>query len=101
MELPAGRWRPIDPDGTGPLPGALLFVDGVRRVEAQVWIDATPATPCRRARPCGPGDGRRRAALCASYAAGVVCCCAAGAHLVVAELRRGPVLGRAARERHR
>ena len=39
VELPADRWRPIDPDTTGPLPEALLFVDGVRRVEAQVWID--------------------------------------------------------------
>jgi hypothetical protein len=40
VELPAERWRPIDPGLTGPLPEALLFVDGVRRVEAQVWIDA-------------------------------------------------------------
>jgi hypothetical protein len=92
VELPADRWRPIDPDATGPLPEALLFVDGVRRVEAQVWIDGE--TP--------PGDGQSgngsvgeapvgepTAALCASYAAGVVCCCAAGAHLVVAKLRRG------------
>ena len=53
VELPADRWRPIDPDATGPLPEALLFVDGVRRVEAQVWIDgeaegrraAGPSTP--------------------------------------------------------
>jgi hypothetical protein len=87
VELPADRWRPIDPDATGPLPDALLFVDGVRRVEAQVWIDgaALPADP-------GTGEvlpGEPTAALCASYAAGVVCCCAAGAHLVASERRRG------------
>jgi hypothetical protein len=100
VEVPARNWRPIDPADTGPLPGALLFVDGVRRVEAQVWVDAEPpAAP-------GPGDlspggtapgdglpgagpGEATAALCASYAAGVVCCCPAGAHVVVAELRRG------------
>ncbi|HEY3882383.1 MAG TPA: hypothetical protein VGM12_27650 [Trebonia sp.] len=87
VELPAGRWRPVDPDSADPLPDALLFVDGVRRVEAQVWVDGEP----------GPVDeqtgeilaAEATAALCASYAAGVVCCCAAGAHVVVAELRRG------------
>lgn len=77
IEVPARNWRPVDPDPTGPLPDALLFVDGVRRVEAQLWID----DEAQQAEPT--------AALCASYAAGVVCCCAAGAHLVVAKLRRG------------
>jgi hypothetical protein len=78
VELPKGRWRPVDagPD-CGP-PGAVLFVDGVRRVEARVWIDdddpqAAEATP----------------ALCASYAAGAVCCSGGRAHLVGAQLRRG------------
>ena len=77
VELPADRWRPIDPDAAGPLPEALLFVDGVRRVEAQVWIDGDASA------------GEPTAALCASYAAGVVCCCAAGAHLVASQRRRG------------
>ena len=40
VELPAARWRPIDPDATRAVPEALLFVDGVRRVVAQVWIDS-------------------------------------------------------------
>ena len=101
VELPADRWRPIDPDDAGPLPDALLFVDGVRRVEAQVWIDGPgPAVgaladgapvdgvPADRA-PAGGWAGEPTAALCASYAAGVVCCCAAGAHLVATVLRRG------------
>ncbi|HEY1666881.1 MAG TPA: hypothetical protein VGG54_14430 [Trebonia sp.] len=110
VELPADRWRPIDPDTAGPLPEALLFADGVRRVEAQVWIDGAPS-PAVGGPPAGEGPpaargalavggppaaaragdvpGEATAALCASYAAGVVCCCAAGAHLVVAKLRRG------------
>jgi hypothetical protein len=59
----------------------LLFVDGVRRIEARVWIDedvpdAGPATEAS-------------AALCASYAAGVVCCCDQQAHVVLVETRRG------------
>jgi len=109
VEVPAGRWRPVDPDPSGPLPDALLFVDGVRRVEAQLWIDgdAPPEAGGLSAGGASTGDlsaghfsaggawpgagqaGEPTAALCASYAAGVVCCCAAGAHLVVAKLRRG------------
>jgi hypothetical protein len=87
VELAAARWRPIDPDATSDLPEALLFVDGVRRVEAQVWIDSdTPVID--------PGTGEVLAsepavALCASYAAGAVCCCKAGAHLVTSERERG------------
>ena len=77
IERPADRWRPIDPDPRQALPAALLFVDGVRRIEARVWIDDdTPATEAS-------------AALCASYAAGVVCCCNQQAHVAKVETRRG------------
>ena len=97
LEVPAGRWRPIDPAQSGPLPEALLFVDGVRRVEARVWIDGNERAGDGPVPADDPvlGDGAggwapdATEALCASYAAGVVCCCAAGAHVVAAELRRG------------
>ena len=76
VELPADRWRAIGGGGAVP-PAALLFVDGVRRVEARVWIEGGgPATEAT-------------AAVCASYAAGVVCCCNQRAHLVSVERRRG------------
>jgi hypothetical protein len=98
LELPVDRWRPIDPDATGPVPDALLFVDGVRRVEAQVWIDGDAGAGdlpvdamTGEVQPVVPASGvpgEPTAALCASYAAGVVCCCAAGAHLVATEVRR-------------
>jgi hypothetical protein len=80
VEEAVGRWRPLDPDPGRPVPEALLFVDGVRRIEAQIWIDdhANGAPPASAT-----------AALCASYAAGVVCCCRQQAHLVLAERRRG------------
>lgn len=81
VELPAPEWRPIDPRPGLPRPAALLFVDGVRRVEARVWIEDD--------RPGGGPATEASAALCASYAAGVVCCCAQRAHLVQAERRRG------------
>jgi hypothetical protein len=81
VELPAGRWRAIDPDLGTPVPAALLFVDGVRRVEARVWIDDDA--------PAGGPAGDASMGLCASYAAGVVCCCGQQAHLVRFETRRG------------
>jgi hypothetical protein len=81
VELPAGQWRAISPDLGAPVPAALLFVDGVRRVEARVWIgDDAPA---------GGPAGDASMGLCASYAAGVVCCCGQQAHLVRFETRRG------------
>jgi hypothetical protein len=94
VELPPDRWGPIDPDPAGPLPEALLFVDGVRRVEAQVWIDGVAgASVDMTTGEVRPGEasanGEATAALCASYAAGAVCCCAAGAHLVASESGRG------------
>jgi hypothetical protein len=80
VELPDGQWRAIDPDPAVALPPALLFVDGVRRIEARVWIDDES--------PAGPATDAT-AALCASYAAGVVCCCAGQAHVILVEARRG------------
>jgi hypothetical protein len=87
VEVPAARWRPIDPVDTAPLPDSLLFVDGVRRIEAQIWIDGEPAGVDPETGEVWPGEPT--AALCASYAAGVVCCCAAGAHVVASERERG------------
>jgi hypothetical protein len=100
VELPADCWRPIDPDVTEPLPDALLFVDGVRRVEARVWIEDAPTDGVMPVDPTtgeipvvgvsgGTSTGEPTAALCASYAAGVVCCCAVGAHLIRSERRYG------------
>jgi hypothetical protein len=76
VELPAAEWQPIDPDPGAVQPEAVLFVDGVRRVDAQLWVE--------------DGTVEASPALCASYAAGVVCCCRdGGAHLLTADVRRG------------
>jgi hypothetical protein len=85
VEMPAARWRAVDPPSGLVPPAALLFVDGVRRIEARVWID--DETPDGTVHPTGALEAS--AALCASYAAGVVCCCRGQAHLVKAEPRRG------------
>jgi hypothetical protein len=81
VELAAGQWRAVDPDPGRARPAALLFVDGVRRIEARVWIDEET--------PDGGPATEASVALCASYAAGVVCCCDRQAHVVLVETRRG------------
>jgi hypothetical protein len=81
VELPASQWRAVDPDPRIPVPAALLFVDGVRRIEARVWIEDGNLR--------GVPGGEATMGLCASYAAGVVCCCGQQAHLVQHEIKRG------------
>jgi hypothetical protein len=87
LELPASEWHAIDARTDLPAPGAMLFVDGVRRIEARVWIDSPQDRGEAQVAP-GPAT-EATAALCASYAAGVVCCSGQQAQLVTAELRRG------------
>ena len=54
IEVPAAEWEPIAP-ATAPLPDRIVFVDGVRRIDAHAWLD--------------DGAGPRQGIL-ASYAAG-------------------------------
>ncbi|HEX6352370.1 DNA double-strand break repair nuclease NurA [Actinophytocola sp.] len=73
VELPASSWRPLTP-GDGPLPGSVLFLDGVRRIDARVWVHGDGPEPL-------PG-------VIASLAAGLVRCDGA-AQLVKVEVDRG------------
>jgi hypothetical protein len=60
LEVPAAEWRPIDTD-PGPVPpGVVLFLDGVRRIDARVWVHATSGQPA--------------VGIAASLAAGIVAC---------------------------
>jgi hypothetical protein len=73
VEVPVEHWRPLVPEpGTAALDD-LLFVDGVRRVEAHVWIT--------------DDDGVVHQGICASYAAGAVHC-NGSARLVEARVER-------------
>lgn len=82
IELPTDRWAPIT-GGSVPQPSATIFVDGVRRIEARLWIDDVDHD-----RPEQPAS-QASMGLCASYAAGAVCCCDSGAHFLEPVLRRG------------
>jgi len=70
IEVPAGDWKPISPS-IEPAQ-SLLFVDGVRRIDANIWI----------------GDDQPTLGICATYAAGGVRS-DGDAKLVAAEVRRG------------
>jgi hypothetical protein len=87
VELPASSWRPLDPSAVLE-PSAVVFADGVRRVEARIWIDQPPFVDTTTGHTTDNRDAVM--ALCASYAAGTVCCCDGGrAHVVSVEIRRG------------
>lgn len=73
VELPAADWAPRRPSGAPPA-GPVAFVDGVRRIDAQLWLHQ-------------PGE-RTRQALAASIGAGVVRCDADRATVVACEVRR-------------
>jgi hypothetical protein len=60
IEVPAGQWRAMTPDAGVSLPSSLLFLDGVRRIDARLWVHGVDPQPT-------PG-------LVASLAAGLVCC---------------------------
>ena len=60
LEVPASKWRPLDPDSAPRLPGTVLFLDGVRRIDARIWVHGRTPQPA-------PG-------IAASFAAGLVSC---------------------------
>jgi hypothetical protein len=72
IEVAPADWAPRRPAGVA-VAGTVRFVDGVRRIDASVWITGE--------------DGTTRPGIAASYAAGVVCCDGA-AHVERCEVRR-------------
>ncbi|GLZ06812.1 hypothetical protein Acsp03_42780 [Actinomadura sp. NBRC 104412] len=76
VEMPAARWTPIDPSASGPPTGGILIADGVRRIEARVWVG-------------DPSGGMPVPGIAASCAAGLVRCAPGGpAELAEVEVRR-------------
>jgi hypothetical protein len=60
VELPPAQWAPLTPNATVRAPDAIVFVDGVRRLEARTWVEEP--------------DGDASAGIFASFAAGAVRC---------------------------
>ena len=73
VEVPAGSWRPLVAPADARAPDVVLLVDGVRRVDARIWVEEP--------------DGTLHPGLAASYAAGVVRCDLRGGLAVIAAAR--------------
>jgi hypothetical protein len=73
-EVPAADWEPRRPAADAAAHGDVLFIDGVRRMDAQVWLTGD--------------DGVTHLGLCVSYAAGSVRC-DGDARIEACEVRRG------------
>ena len=73
VEVPADQWQPIDGDPSDAV-DRVLFVDGIRRTEAQIWVSEGHTS---------------RLGVCASVAAGAVLCTPEKATVVDAEVFRG------------
>jgi hypothetical protein len=67
LELPADQWRPVDPDLAQQTPRTVLFLDGVRRIDARIWVHGHGAGGRPRGSQPAPG-------IAASLAAGIVSC---------------------------
>jgi hypothetical protein len=74
VEVDPDRWRPVAPPAGVAAAQRVSFLDGVRRIEALVWI--------------GDDPGGLRRGICASYSAGAVRA-AASARVETALVRRG------------
>jgi hypothetical protein len=77
LELPADEWRPLAPDPSLELPDTVLFLDGVRRIDARVWVHGAGQNH-RDGQNHRAGQNHGAAAqpapgIAASYAAGLVC----------------------------
>lgn len=75
VELDPADWRAVPTSGAGAQ--TVWFVDGVRRLEAQLWIHGADASD------------EPAPAICASYAAGVVRTTQTAAEVVLVHTRRG------------
>jgi hypothetical protein len=75
IEVPDREWAPRLPPAAVQIPPAVVFVDGVRRLEARTWLESADGTDAT-------------AGIFASYAAGAVRCDGA-AKLVDARVGRG------------
>jgi hypothetical protein len=61
IEIPGPQWRPVTPPASVmSTSGSVVFVDGVRRIDARIWVTSSNGEPV--------------AGVCASWAAGAVSC---------------------------
>jgi len=69
LEMPADRWHPVDPDPAPAQPRTVLFLDGIRRIDARIWVHSAANGGAAEAAGAQPAPG-----IAASLAAGLVAC---------------------------
>ena len=72
VEVPLADWKPISPE-SDPATGVVYFVDGVRRIDARIWVTDNGVVL--------PGS-------CATVAAGAVACTGSKAFISEVQVRR-------------
>jgi len=80
VERDPPAWAPVRPQASVASATCVLFVDGVQRVDARIWISSDVIGE--------PTGEQTRQGVCASWAAGVVRC-DDRARVIAAEVRRG------------
>jgi hypothetical protein len=80
VERDPAAWAPVRPRASAAPAACVLFVDGVQRIDARIWITGD--------RPADQTGEQTRQGVCASWAAGVVRC-DDRARVVTTEVRRG------------
>ena len=73
VEVPAAQWGPMPVDPASAPAETVLFVDGVQRIDARIWI---------------PNQDVSRAGVCVSYAAGMARCNSRQAAIEGVQVRR-------------
>lgn len=79
VECALTEWNPITPPAGAQLP-PVTFVDGVRRIDARVWISGSD--------PSDPNDEISYPGVCATVAAGAVRCESGSAQVIEAVVER-------------
>lgn len=74
VEVAAADWKPVAGGPSVAVPDTVMFVDGVRRIDARVWIS---------------DEGSAHPGVCATVAAGLVRTSAGFAELIEARVMRG------------
>jgi hypothetical protein len=79
LEMPADRWHPVDPDAAPARPRTVLFLDGIRRIDARIWVhsaaNGSPANGSASNSAAAEAAGAQPApGIAASLAAGLVAC---------------------------
>jgi hypothetical protein len=86
VEMAAADWSPLTPTATPA--GSLLFIDGVQRIDARIWVTASPPSAADGPARSDVEAELARLGVCASWAAGAVLC-DGRADVVAVDVRRG------------